>query len=222
MKKTRGFLLSFAAAFLAFTFNPRAQAAPVFFENIGGSSGAFDLAVQEKGIALTTDGFEDLSPGLIDYGQNLSRPGYAISTSLIGSGSSLRSIDNPNNLIEGSRSMILYNNTDPMTFTLDTPANAFAITFKDLDLSFGGSFTVAIDGNPATVLLDSSSGSNLDYFFGVIDEMEAFSTITFNRTTGDGYNFDLVNFGSVPEPTASLLAGIGVALVALRRRATAA
>lgn len=149
----------------------------------------------------------------------LVRPGYRIDTDSVG-GPSLRSSDSFD-IIDGARSMILYNDTDPMTFTLDAPSHAFAINFKDIDMQFGGTFLYSIDGGPFLTLLPASGLSNLDVFFGIIDTMSPFSTITFDRTSGDGYNFDLVNYqtssSAVPEP--SLLFLFAAGFVALGWRA---
>ena len=107
--------------------------------------------------------------------------------------------------------MILYNSTDPLTFTFAKPVNTFAIKFKDLDLtSFGGLFQYSIDGGPRQTLLAAGGGDNLLYFFGLIDPAATFTTILFDRTGGDGYQFDLVRFGVVPkEPSSVLLSMLG-------------
>jgi PEP-CTERM motif len=198
--------------FLAMISVNSATATPITFLNSTGSSAAFDLAAAAAGISLTVDGFEDLGSGLIDYGSFLARSDYTITTA--GGSPSLRSTDNINSIISGARSMILFNNTDPMTFSIGNAVNAFAITFKDIDMSFGGDFTVSINGGPTQTLLTSGAGNDLNVFFGVIDLTTPFSTTTFNRTVGDGYSFDLVNFGSqaastVPEPTSMAIFSLG-------------
>ena len=209
-----------AMALLSAFVVTNANAVPVHFTSLSADSSAFDTAAAAAGITLQVDDFEDLGAGLVDYGQNLSRVGYDISTDSLAAGRSLRSTDDLLFLIEGSVSMILFNGTDPLTFDLDTPANAFAITFNDLDMSAfaTGIFTVSIDGGAATTLLDSSSGNDLDYFFGVIDQASTFSSITFDRTEGDGYGFDIVNFGTAAEPATLALLGLGLLGMGARRR----
>ena len=195
-----------------------ANAALVLYTDIGGNSATFDNAAVTMGISLSVDGYEDLAPGLHDYGMHLSRPSYDITTASSSGGISLRSTDSIDNVIAGSISMILYNSTDPMTFTFDEAINAFSITFDDIDLDFGGTFTVSIDGGPTTTLLGPSSANNLMYFVGAIDVDSPFSSITFDRTNGDGYSFDNVNYG-VPEPATVGLLGLGGLVLRRKRRA---
>ena len=78
----------------------------------------------------------------------------------------------------------------------------------DIDMDFGGEFTVSIDGGLTTTLLGPTDGSDLDYFFGVIDMDSPFTSITFDRTNGDGYLFDNVNYSYIPEPCSMILFGL--------------
>ena len=67
-------------------------------------------------------------------------------------------------------------------------------------------------------LLNSGAGSDIDYFFGVIDYGGSFSSITFNRTVGDGYNYDLLKSGNVvPIPAAVWLFASGLGLLGWMR-----
>lgn len=208
----------------AIVLSSAANASPVIYTSASYDSSGFDMAAVNAGASLSIDNFEDLGPGTIDYGITLARSGYDISAD---SGNpAIRSISTPPSVIEGSVSMISYNGTDPLTFSFDNAINAFSITFRDLDMNFGGTFTYSIDGTPAETLLISGSGNNQNLFFGVIDQTKTFSAITFDRSVGDGYNYDLVNFGvtNVPVPAAAWFFAsslIGLAGLARRQKATA-
>jgi hypothetical protein len=205
-----------------------ASAAPVTYTSLTGDASAFTAATASAGISLTVDSYEDLSAGVVDYGQNLSRTGYSISAaSLYNNSIALRSTDvYP---ISGYRSMILYQGTDPLTFTFGAPINAFGITFADVDVNVVGTFVVSINGGTAQTLLSSGAGNDLVYFFGIIDQAATFSSIAFDRIgVADGYYFDLVRLGSpavVPIPAAAplFLSGLaGIGFLARRRKQLAA
>ena len=219
-------LVTLTSSFVMLFALGQSHAALVTYTSLTANSSAFDTAAASADIVLTVDGYEDLGPGIVDYGLSLARTDYVVSSNGLSAGRGIRSTSTAADVIEGNRSMVIFNNTDPLTFTFGSAINAFGVTFGDIDMDFGGVFTYSIDGGASQTLLSAGIGNDLDYFFGVIDTVNPFTSISFNRNERDGYYFDIANYGivnAVPVPAAVWL--FGTALVGLfgfgRRRKAA-
>ena len=103
-----------------------------------------------------------------------------------------------------------------LTFGFASP-----LTAVGLDITTSASGVMTIGGDIAASI---NLTANTPSFFGVIDLMSPFSTITFSASGGPNVGFDAVSFGNaVPEPTSlivwSLLAALGLLAHGRRRRA---
>jgi hypothetical protein len=198
-----------------------AFAVPQVFIDLSGDRSAFDAAA---GMGLTTDGFEDLGAHLFDIGDTLDRGDYVLTLdSTTATGIGLLTLSDPQLVIDDLITMGVFIGTDPLTFTFDAPVSAFGVTFSDIDLGVGlGSFIYSIDGGASSTIAGPNSGEDLEIFFGVVDTMSTFSSITVDRTRGDGYVFDSVSYGDamapVPVPASLPLLAAAIGGVALLRR----
>lgn len=127
------------------------------------------------------------------------------------------------------------NGAQPRAYTyqwnlLDTQERPSAIFKSDLVLAPGQSFDYvfvtlkpALGGAPAGTYSYFDTGLTLE-FFGVDAEGNSLSTfgVTIGSTCGDGQSIEQCAFTrtvvAVPEPQTLLLMGVGLAVVALRRR----
>ena len=194
-------------------FSLPAEAAPLFFS----SQEAFDEAVANAGISLTIDSYEDLPQGWV-FGA-LERDSYKV----LNAGNQVFVVDNVLNATDGTKSLVMGVPAKPVTFEFGAAIQAFSIDAVDgLSIS-GGDFTVEIDGGPAQTILSGHFGSRDRQFLGVLDLDGSFGRLTFNNTDiADTWTFDRARFGAatpapVPEPSAWILAGTGIALVFARR-----
>jgi hypothetical protein len=197
-----------AAAVLAASQN--ASATAVFYSD----RAAFNAA---GGNVLNFDSFED-APG---PSQSHSRSGYTMAENGSGTTLELRATCCSNLALNGLGNAntdgtwaIIYGNSGGsiLTFVFDVPINGF-----------GFDFTPTIDVPTVTVGGDVSSSfsatANTPSFFGVIDGMGTFQTLTF-VTNGTPANvaYDSVSFGTVPEAGVPLLIATGLVGLAVRRR----
>jgi hypothetical protein len=99
-------------------------------------------------------------------------------------------------------------------FTFDTPINAFG--FDITNQSVGG-FNVFVGGDVSDSIPIFTA--NTFEFWGVVDTVTSFSTLTFspNANTGE-LMIDSVSYGAVPEPSSTALLGLGGLALLLRRR----
>ncbi len=116
-----------------------------------------------------------------------------------------------------------------ITIQFNSPQNAVSFQFLDSDST--DEYRLSVDGDavnnfPATITSNDSA-----FFFGVVDTMNPFSTLTFSTpTTSPGgfveeFGIDDIQFaaiptsGNVPEPTALLVwGGLACCAVAVKRR----
>ncbi len=188
------------------------SAAPILLDSEGINFAPFNQQAASENLTLEIDDFNQLTT--LDYeehGNQLDRTDYTITSRV-----RLRSTT-VFNVIEGAVSMIQYNNSDPLTFIFDSPINAFAVAFRDLDMGPSSEFRVSIDGGPKMVLTNVPAQINSDYTYGIIDTETAFTTISFDRSEADGYGFDLVTYGAVPEPGSLVAYGLA-AMMGLQRK----
>jgi hypothetical protein len=102
-----------------------------------------------------------------------------------------------------------------ITFTFDSPINAFGFDITNQSLS---GFNVIVGGDVSDSI--PIAAANTFQFWGVVDTTSSFSTLTFspNANTGE-LMMDSVSYGAIPEPSSSVLLGVaGLAIAALRRR----
>ena len=90
-----------------------------------------------------------------------------------------------------------------LTFAFDSPVNAFGF-----DITSSADTTVSVGGG-----FDGSFGltAGVPTFFGVVDTMGMFDTLTFDASGDPLLAFDTVSSGLVPEPTGIALMACGVA-----------
>jgi hypothetical protein len=110
------------------------------------------------------------------------------------------------------------NNDVVVTFTFDTPQNAFFVDITDLlglDQAPNPQATLTSDNGDFIQLLDGQ-GSDPNINVGFINP-GGFTTVTLRSTAGDSFGLDAVAYG-IPTPgAASLLALAGLGVVRRRR-----
>lgn len=136
-------------------------------------------------------------------------PGFTASTA---SGSLLTTF--VYGVTDGNFALSVPDKGDLLTFTFDSPINAFGI-----DVTVVPSGRVTVGGDIAA----SFAANSTPTFFGVINDTGTFDTVTFTSTgTGPEAEFDALSFGTaafVPEPSSLALLGVGViGLISCRNR----
>lgn len=111
---------------------------------------------------------------------------------------------------------IWYDDNDASISTL-TFGLAAPITALGLDIATSSNSTVTIGGDIAGSI---SLTANTPSFFGIIDLMSPFSSVTFSASGGPEVGFDAVSFGdAIPEPSTLILTALAlVPFVAYARR----
>ncbi len=192
------------------------------------NEGAFNTAV--SGVTLSTESFETLSAGnngvgSIDFGDV---------TASVATGTIFGS--NSGSLVTlGTTALNWQQNADgDITFTFDTPINAFSIDVRDFGaLTISNTLVVTVGGGTPFNVFENNTDSSAQLFLGLFDDMATFSTVSFSdtATSADGIGLDRLQYGALPntptpapEPAtgamlAVALAGLGV--LHLRRRKTA-
>lgn len=110
---------------------------------------------------------------------------------------------------------------ETITFTLDTPTNAFGIDINTL-AGNAGDFTATTDvGDVISSAFNPFPGSSLGQFIGFSSNVP-FSSVTIAAPGGFDYSLDtLRRVAVVPEPATLVLVGAGLFAASLRRRTTA-
>lgn len=187
---------------------------------------AFNTAI--GGVALTTEGFEAINLVLAGNTGPLNFSDVSVNTvSGIVYGN-----DDPNFVSEGNRAIDWAQADGNITFTFNSPINAFAIDIKDLgvnDPEFRTTLSVSVSGGAFLPIFGNFTGAlGNQLFAGMLDTSTTFTAVTFTNTIEfDAMGLDRLQFGivevpiiAVPEPGgfALLLSGL-VGLALLRRLA---
>ncbi len=173
------------------------------------------------GVALTTEGFEAIDLDLAGNTGPLTFEGLSVNTV----GGKVYGNDDPNFVSEGNRAIDWAQADGNITFTFNSPINAFAIDIKDLGTAGSTILSVSVnDGTFLPINFEEPLGNQL--FVGLFDTTTTFTAVTFTNTIEfDVIGLDRLQFGiveapivAVPEPGgfALLLSGL-IGLVLLRR-----
>jgi hypothetical protein len=189
-----------------------ANATPMFYNNMA----TFNAAA--AGITLSTDSLDSRPTGTLPSSAN----GITISTT-------------NNGIITASPSyasghavhLTTQSSGTGVTFAFSTAINAFAIDVWDLGTVGSTIFTVALSSGGSMVYNLTDAVNGLQSFYGVIDSMTSFTSVTLtNSDGGDVVEFDNVKYGTapsiIPEPRTLALFGIGLAGLGYARRRRAA
>jgi len=161
----------------------------------------------------TVDGLDDIASSY--YSSGIDRGDYAFTTPVYGCSNSLSCGDNSNQGFS-YRYMSTYGDG---SFVFDTSINAFGMDFGIYDGSNYGSnleTTIYLNGYSRTV-----SAIDKDSFFGIVDTVNSFDTISYSRDqiiydtvySNSGGIVDNITYGvvsAVPVPTAVWLFGSGL------------
>ncbi|MBM83305.1 MAG: hypothetical protein CMJ78_22315 [Planctomycetaceae bacterium] len=123
----------------------------------------------------------------------------------------------------GNEAVVRFN-SDPsaVTFTFDQQINSFGLDIIDFGFQSGagglnGTLSISTDGATnlaSTNILNGPLAQDNVAFFGIIDMVGGFSTVTLTATTtNDIIAFDGIRFGVTPVPEPSSLALGGIALL---------
>jgi len=203
-----------AAVIIAGTTN-NAFASPIFFT----SETLFNAAL--GGATLGLESFESNFTGgvlSVDFG----------ALTVTGDQNLIRT--NPSTLATdgtGTIGIIDFNfNGNFMTFSFDSPINAFSLdVLAANDFFSGGNIILGNNNGASQILYSGLLPTSQVSFIGLIDTTTPFSSVTVTTTlSGDGVQYDRLRFGTVdstptpvPEPSTMLLFGTGLAAAAYRR-----
>jgi PEP-CTERM motif len=95
-------------------------------------------------------------------------------------------------------------------FAFSSPINAFGI-----DLVSSPASTVTIGGSVSSSV---TLAAGVPKFFGVIDLLGSFTSISFDASGGPNIGFDAASYGAVPEPSTLALATLGLLGIGYGRR----
>ena len=225
---------TFAVAGSMLAFAGAAGAAPVVTNGtIPGGTAAFDATVTGANGVVVLDALSGLSGG-----SSWDRGAYTISST---DGSS-RGIDSGYIPSGDAIGIDPYSpaSSSGLTFTFDTPINAFGLEIGDwATCCYTSNLYIAFDGGSVNLVASANDAldnpgyaANLGFlnFIGAIDTSSTFSKVTFY---GDGFGeylvaggtiryatLDIGSVGGVPEPAtwAMMIIGFGGAGAMLRRR----
>jgi hypothetical protein len=108
---------------------------------------------------------------------------------------------------------------DTVTFSFASPVSAFGIDVNTFDAVNGGYSGTTNAGDVVLSSFDPFPGFNTGQFLG-FSSTAAFTSITIAAPGGFVYTLDTLRYvpAQVPEPSALLLVGVGLATAGLRRR----